>query len=143
MAQDLKDVIFKTKISKLLFYLAVILIFIKIWSIKKENKKEFEVLKSDFTITNGVITRIVTKSGNPGSFFVYFSFTVEKVKFEGYSGYAFKFRAGSDKLIGRTFPVAFQQNNIENCEILLSKELFNDFFLTYPDSLNYVDKMIK
>ena len=118
-------------IKYLPFIFLVILVILIYRHLILENR-----LKNNYKVSFGTVYKNL-REGKGDGVIVHYQFRVFSKVYKG----ARTFQAlhnDASILLERTFPVIYDTNNIENCDILIQKRDFDKYEIPYPDSLNWV-----
>ncbi|RAJ06724.1 hypothetical protein LX64_01851 [Chitinophaga skermanii] len=97
-------------------------------------------LTSDFKIVpGGVVNFYADYKGSGGS--VKYSFEVNGQIYHGLGAYPTIYSSRGYSLIGESFPVAYQVDDLNNNRMLITTTDFKEFNLAFPDSLAWIKKM--
>ncbi|MBL7763102.1 MAG: hypothetical protein JNL23_06710 [Chitinophagaceae bacterium] len=72
-----------------------------------------------------------------------FTFFVSNKEYHGSTGYCDLSSAFCESLIGRKFPVIYCPKKISNNQMLLTKAMFKDYNVPYPDSLEWIEEYVR
>ena len=125
----------RIKRIQLWLYLIVIITLI-ISGVYSSSLKNKEILKNK-ALTSGTITGYSFDKGRGhNGVYVYYEYIVNNKKIQD----KFLWEYRSDSFVGLTFPVIYNQNDIESNRMLILPDDFANFNLDFPDSLKWVVK---
>lgn len=76
------------------------------------------------------------RAGGGGNFS--YEFCVEGKMYKGENAFPRIVIKKGYSLVSKTFPVAYERGNADNCELLMSPQDFEVFNLPFPDSLEWI-----
>ena len=112
-----------------IFAITVIVIYYS-YKIRDSNIKKNEAF------TTGLITNY--RRSNKGGSTIDYEYTIGNKKFKDSKGYGNIIDRYSNILIGKSFPVIYNSNKLNSNNILLTRDDFKQYNLTFPDSLSWV-----
>lgn len=104
----------------------------------RASQKLYKVKKNSI-IANGA--KVINLSHVVRTYRIYnciFEFTYKQEIYRTRSRISLDFPKEKNDLIGKRFPVIFEKGSPSNAYILISRESFKKFELTFPDSLSWI-----
>ena len=126
--------------SKKYAVIVIVITFIVYIMLYFNNSNSRKNLQSHKSFTSGVVTEF-HKSIKGGSSINYF-YIVNGEKKNDSKGYGnINYRLG-DTLVGKHFTVIYNNLKVESNDILITPEDFKEYNFTFPDSLNWINKIL-
>ena len=114
-----------------LIALFVFLLVMELYSSKEESD-----LRKEGVLTIGIVTKFSHSPKYGGS--ISYEFNVNGKTISNGRGLGYFSDAQYQALIGKTFPVIYDQDNTNENDMLIRSEDFKKYNVLYPDSLNWV-----
>ncbi len=96
-------------------------------------------IRENPAVTVGYIYEVTSRGGKQPGVAVWYSYVVGGITHKSFNSYGTLSNNGSQEMFtGKTFPVIYQQDRPDNSNILINKEDFAMFSLSFPDSLLWV-----
>lgn len=70
-----------------------------------------------------------------------YTFNVNGVEYNGSKTYNIEI-SNANEFMGKEFAIVYSQENVENSQLLLTKDDYKTFGLIYPDSLYWVESLV-
>ncbi len=98
-------------------------------------------IKKEPKITVGYVYKILRRGAKQGGVSLCYRYTVSGVDYEDCNGYRLlNSRDGREAFDGRTFPVIYERGDPGSSKLLINKNDFDVFSISFPDSLLWVKK---
>lgn len=126
------------KIGKTIPYI-VIIIFIVI--LFKECKKNDALARNPMFATGTILHFSEDAKGSGGR--ITYVFKLEGKEYKNVRAYGNIYTSQGYNFVNKSFPVAYEKNNVGNNQLLISPKQFDEINLPFPDSLEWVRKYMK